>query len=128
MEPTAGLDPAARQGIWRKLISVAAKGATVVLSTHRSQRSATLPTYSVVERWRIRAHGPPHEVIAQADALALIVSGQGRTEPPGAAAEPDSCWLRIRWARIYGCWCPLMRAEKSKRSLHRTVAGASQPV
>jgi len=81
-EPTAGLDPAARQAIWRRLISVAAQGATVVLSTHDLNEAQHCQHILLLSDGRIRANGSPHEVIAQVDALALIASGQDALNLP----------------------------------------------
>jgi ABC-2 type transport system ATP-binding protein len=81
-EPTAGLDPAARQAIWRRLISVAAQGATVVLSTHDLNEAQHCQHIVLLSDGRIRANGSPHQVIAQVDALALIASGQDALNLP----------------------------------------------
>jgi len=74
-EPTAGLDPAARQLIWRSLISVAAQGTAIVLSTHDFVEAQRCAHILLLSEGRIRASGSPQEVVAQFDALALIVSG-----------------------------------------------------
>ena len=74
-EPTAGLDPAARQAIWRRLISLAAQGTAIVLSTHDFVEAQRCARILLLSEGRIRASGSPHEVAAQFDALALIVSG-----------------------------------------------------
>jgi len=74
-EPTAGLDPAARQAIWRRLISLAAQGTAIVLSTQDFVEAQRCARILLLSEGRIRASGSPHEVAAQFDALALIVSG-----------------------------------------------------
>jgi ABC-2 type transport system ATP-binding protein len=88
-EPTAGLDPAARQAIWRRLISLAAQGAAIVLSTHDFVEAQRCAHILLLSEGRIRASGSPHEVAAQCDALALIVSG------PGVLSLPDRLQSRL---------------------------------
>jgi ABC-2 type transport system ATP-binding protein len=68
-EPTAGLDPAARQAIWRRLISLAAQGTAIVLSTHDLNETQHCEHILLLADGQIRAKGSPHEVAAQADAL-----------------------------------------------------------
>ncbi len=75
-EPTAALDPAARQAIWRRLLSLAAQDTAIVLSTHDLNEAQYCDNILLVSDGRIRASGPPREVAAQVDALALIVSGR----------------------------------------------------
>jgi ABC-2 type transport system ATP-binding protein len=121
-EPTAGLDPAARQAIWRRLISVAAQGATIVLSTHDLNEAQHCQHILLLSDGRIRANGSPHEVIAQVEALALIVSGQDALNLPDLlqsrlvlAARPLGKDIRLvvpAYARgevdaliaSHGCW------------------------
>lgn len=75
-EPTAGLDPAARQAIWRRLISLAAQGSAIVLSTHDLNEAQRCEHILLLSDGRIRVSGSPEEVVAQVEALALIVSGR----------------------------------------------------
>ena len=88
-EPTAGLDPAARQAIWRRLISLAAQGAAIVLSTHDFVEAQRCAHILLLSEGRIRASGSPHEVAAHCDALALIVSG------PDVLSLPDRLQGRL---------------------------------
>ena len=82
-EPTAGLDPAARQAIWRRLLSLAAQGTAIVLSTHDLNEAQYCENILLLSEGCIRASGSPREVAAQVDALALIVTG------PDALSLPD---------------------------------------
>jgi ABC-2 type transport system ATP-binding protein len=81
-EPTAGLDPAARQAIWRRLLSLAAQGTAIVLSTHDLNEAQYCENILLLSDGRIRAGGPPREVAAQVDALALIVNGRDALRVP----------------------------------------------
>jgi ABC-2 type transport system ATP-binding protein len=75
-EPTAGLDPAARQAIWRKLLSLTSQQVAIVLSTHDLNEAHYCETVLMLSNGRIRAFGSPREVLAQVDALALLVNGR----------------------------------------------------
>lgn len=81
-EPTAALDPAARQAIWRRLLSLAAQGTAIVLSTHDLNEAQYCENILLLSGGRTRASGPPREVAAQVDALALIVSGRDALRLP----------------------------------------------
>jgi ABC-2 type transport system ATP-binding protein len=81
-EPTAGLDPAARQAIWRRLLSLAAQGTAIVLSTHDLNEAQYCENILLLSDGRIRASGSPCQVAAQVDALALIVSGRDALNLP----------------------------------------------
>src|SRR6266446_8244494 len=88
-EPTAGLDPAARQAIWRRLITLSAQGTAIVLSTHDFVEAQRCAHILLLSEGRIRASGSPHEVAAQFDAWALIVSG------PDVLSLPDRLQSRL---------------------------------
>jgi ABC-2 type transport system ATP-binding protein len=87
-EPTAGLDPAARQAIWRRLLSLAAQGTAIVLSTHDLNEAQYCENILLLSDGRIRASGPPREVAAQVDALALIVNGRDALDLPDLLQSP----------------------------------------
>jgi ABC-2 type transport system ATP-binding protein len=91
-EPTAGLDPAARQAIWRRLISLAAQGAAIVLSTHDFVEAQRCAHILLLSEGYIRARGSAQEVVEQFDALALIVSG------PDVLSLPDRLQSRLVFA------------------------------
>jgi ABC-2 type transport system ATP-binding protein len=61
-EPTAGLDPAARKAIWRRLISLAAQGAAIVVSTHDLEEAQRCSYLFLLNSGRVRAHGRPQDI------------------------------------------------------------------
>jgi ABC-2 type transport system ATP-binding protein len=65
-EPTIGLDPAARQGVWEDVRSlIAAQGTTLVLTTHDMEEAAELcDDLVIMHRGRIVATGSPRVVAA----------------------------------------------------------------
>lgn len=101
-EPTAGLDPAARQAIWRRLTSLAVQGTAIVLSTHDLTEAQRCSNILLLSDGCVRATGSPREVAAQVDAATLIVSGQDArnlTELLQSqlvlAAHPDGADVRL---------------------------------
>ncbi|MBS0417726.1 MAG: ABC transporter ATP-binding protein [Proteobacteria bacterium] len=105
-EPTAGLDPAARQVIWRRLASLAAQGAAIVLSTHDLAEAQFCSHLILMSEGRTEVQGAPHEIPNQLDASAIVVSGLQsavvmESLPPGLmmAAYPHGNNLRLVIAR-----------------------------
>jgi ABC-2 type transport system ATP-binding protein len=70
-EPTAGLDQSARRPIWGKLTSLAMRGTAIVLSTHDSAEAERCAHILLLSDGRVRASGPPNDVISQVEASAL---------------------------------------------------------
>jgi ABC-2 type transport system ATP-binding protein len=63
-EPTVGLDPVARDGVWDKIASIrAATGMTVLVTTHAMQEADEhCERVALMHRGRIRAQGSPGEL------------------------------------------------------------------
>lgn len=65
-EPTTGLDPQARQFIWKQLRELKAKGTTLILTTHYMEEAERLcDRLVVIEKGKILAEGKPRALIAQ---------------------------------------------------------------
>jgi ABC-2 type transport system ATP-binding protein len=75
-EPTAGLDPAARQAIWRRLVTQSAQGSAMVLATHDLGEAQRCSHIVLLSQGQVRASGPPAAVARQVPASALIVNGR----------------------------------------------------
>lgn len=73
-EPTIGLDPVARHGVWERLLdSVRDSGLTVVLTTHDMEEAATLcGELAIMERGRVAARGTPAALTAEAGPEATL--------------------------------------------------------
>ena len=122
-EPTAGLDPAARQAIWRRLISLAAQGTAVVLSTHDFVEAQRCAHILLLSEGRVRASGSPHAVAAHCDALALIVSGPNVLSLPDRlqdglvlAAHPIGNDIRLVVSADARSWVEALIASQGWRS------------
>ena len=65
-EPTIGLDPVAREGIWRRILSLCDElGMTVLLTTHYMEEADELcDRVGIMHRGRLRALGAPKELRA----------------------------------------------------------------
>ena len=82
-EPSAGLDPAARQSLWAVINSLRSRGKTVLLSTHHMDEASYLcDRIAILVRGRIAAEGVPDELVRQHSRLSYIAF----TVPAGAAA------------------------------------------
>ena len=68
-EPTIGLDPLARAGVWERIEAVRAEtGMTVLVTTHyMDEAQQTCDRVALMHRGRIRALGTPTELIASLD-------------------------------------------------------------
>ncbi len=65
-EPTTGLDPQARQLIWRRLRELKAQGKTLILTTHYMDEAERLcDRLAIMERGRILVEGRPAELIRE---------------------------------------------------------------
>jgi len=65
-EPTIGLDPVARTGVWERIADVRARtGMTVLLTTHYMEEAQEYcDRVALMHRGRIRAEGTPEELVA----------------------------------------------------------------
>jgi ABC-2 type transport system ATP-binding protein len=68
-EPTIGLDPVARSGVWERIGAVrAATGMTVLVTTHYMEEAEqNCDRVALMHRGRIRALGTPGELVASLD-------------------------------------------------------------
>jgi len=65
-EPTAGLDPQARHGLWDVIRAMQAEGKTVLLTTHYMEEAEALcGRVAIMDRGEIIALGAPTELIAR---------------------------------------------------------------
>lgn len=65
-EPSAGLDPNARDDLWRAIRAEGERGATVILSTHSMEEAEALcESLTILNEGKIVASGTPHALISQ---------------------------------------------------------------
>jgi len=64
-EPTAGVDPASRRVFWQRIHDLAAKGTTVLVSTHYIDEAAQCGRLAFLSRGRLIAMGTVEQVLEQ---------------------------------------------------------------
>ena len=64
-EPTAGVDPAARRSFWRTIHALAARGTTVIVTTHYMDEAAQCRRVAMMSQGHLIACGTPADVAAQ---------------------------------------------------------------
>jgi ABC-type multidrug transport system ATPase subunit len=75
-EPTAGLDAVARHDVWRRIGSLAATGAGVIVSTHDLAEAERCSYAAVLSQGKIVAAGTPEHIATSAYAGAFLLSGR----------------------------------------------------
>ena len=85
-EPTTGLDPGARRGLWQTVRDVRASGSTVVLTTHYMEEAEVLcDRIAIMDRGRIIALDTPVGLIQSIEVEATIAARMRN----GALTERD---------------------------------------
>jgi ABC-2 type transport system ATP-binding protein len=74
-EPTAGLDAAARQEVWRRVEALAATGAGVIVCTHDLVEAERCSQAAFFAEGQVVAAGTPAEIAAGSPAVAFLLSG-----------------------------------------------------
>jgi ABC-2 type transport system ATP-binding protein len=107
-EPTTGLDPQARRGVWALIRRMQTEGRTVLLTTHSMEEAQQLcDRVGIVDAGRLVALGSPHDLIARhappllpdeaarrqpnLEDVFLALTGRGLVER--AAVGEDGTWL-----------------------------------
>jgi ABC-2 type transport system ATP-binding protein len=70
-EPTVGLDPVLRQGLWDTFHALAAKGAALLVSTHVMDEAERCDELVLMRDGRIVASAPPGDLLRQTGAVDL---------------------------------------------------------
>jgi ABC-2 type transport system ATP-binding protein len=79
-EPTAGVDPKARRDFWDQLHDLAARGITVLVSTHYMDEAERCHKLGYILGGRLMVQGTAREVIASQSLVAWTVGGPGLPE------------------------------------------------
>jgi len=73
-EPTAGLDPKARHGVWNVIRGLKRQGKTVFLTTHYMEEAEALAdTVTIIHKGKIAAMGTPEELITRYGQRNLLI-------------------------------------------------------
>lgn len=78
-EPTAGVDPNARRNFWEELHRLAARGISVLVSTHYMDEAERCHKLAYIANGRLLAQGPVDEVVRFQGLSTYSVRGEGVT-------------------------------------------------
>ena len=77
-EPTTGLDPQARRGLWDVVQAYRERGGSVLLTTHYMEEAAVLcDRLAIMDAGRVIAEGTPSDLVQQLDASQVLVLRTG---------------------------------------------------
>lgn len=99
-EPTAGLDPEAREELWSRIRRLATEGVALLITTHHADEAERCDRIGYLTAGRMRAEGAPHRLAAE---LGLAVWRL----PRGAALMTASlpALKGIRYSQDSDGWC-----------------------
>ncbi|WOD16239.1 ABC transporter ATP-binding protein [Paraburkholderia kirstenboschensis] len=79
-EPTAGVDPTARRDFWEELHRLAARGISVLVSTHYMDEAERCHKLAYIAYGRLLAQGTSREVIESQDLATWSIQGEHLSE------------------------------------------------
>jgi ABC-2 type transport system ATP-binding protein len=79
-EPTAGVDPKARRDFWDELHGLAARGVSVLVSTHYMDEAVRCHKLAYIAYGRLLAQGTAEEVVASQHLTSWAISGDNLVE------------------------------------------------
>jgi lipooligosaccharide transport system ATP-binding protein len=93
-EPTVGLDPQVRQGLWALIDRMRSEGVSILMSTHYIEEAERLcDTVTIMSHGKAVAVGPPRALIAEhAGPRAIEVYG-----PPARLSEVEGMAAERGW-------------------------------
>ncbi len=94
-EPTVGLDPQVRQGLWELIDRLRSEGVSILMSTHYIEEAERLcDTVTIMSHGKAVAVGPPHALIREhAGSEATEVYG-----PPARLSEVEAAARARGWS------------------------------
>jgi len=94
-EPTVGLDPQVRQGLWALIDRLRSEGVSILMSTHYIEEAERLcDTVTIMSHGKAVAVGPPHALIREhAGSEATEVYG-----PPARLSEVEAAARARGWS------------------------------
>lgn len=118
-EPSAGLDPLARDTLWRRLRQLATGGMTVLVTTHYADEAERCDRIGYLDLGRMRIEGPPTRLVDQLGLAVFHTARSGVEIPPDvdALATYDAGGSRITassaiLARVeFQSWCRTIGAS-----------------
>jgi ABC-2 type transport system ATP-binding protein len=107
-EPTSAVDPQSRREFWETLFELAARGTTILVSTHFMDEAERCHRLAILDRGRLVAEGPPRALVDAVDAAVVEVEAPDSRRARAAlldAAEVQAVAqlgtrLRVQVARV----------------------------
>ena len=81
-EPSAGLDPLAREALWRRLRALTTLGTTVLVTTHYADEAERCDRIGYLDAGRLRIEGAPDRIAEQVDISVWRVDPEVPSPPP----------------------------------------------
>lgn len=78
-EPTAGVDPEARQEFWEKVHKLSSEGLTILITTHYMDEAARCKSLGYLAYGNLLTHGAPQEIIKESGLITWQVEGENLT-------------------------------------------------
>ncbi len=90
-EPTTGLDPRARRGVWRAIKSLKGEGKTIFLTTHYMEEAEYLADrVAIINHGRIITEGSPDQLVARfGDGYTVTLHGCDVQRVASFVPDPD---------------------------------------
>ena len=131
-EPTAGVDPKARRDFWEELHALAARGITVLVSTHYMDEAERCHRLAYLAYGRLLAQGTAEEIVRASRLHTWAVSGaalnslapQLRARPGVSTVVPFGTTLHVSGPDA-GALEQAIAPERSRDDLHWTPIEAS---
>lgn len=76
-EPTSAVDPENRRDFWEKLFDLSEMGTTILVTTHYMDEAERCHRLAIMESGKMRADGPPDELMAQMGVNIVEVKAPG---------------------------------------------------
>jgi lipooligosaccharide transport system ATP-binding protein len=110
-EPTTGLDPQARMGVWDLVDGLRTEGLAIVLTTHYMDEAERLSDQlTVLAQGRVATHGSPKSVLGDLLGEHVVV-----VDAQAAGAVAVAAWMGARGlgepVGVLGAWHIALRAE-----------------
>ncbi|MFW5719719.1 MAG: ABC transporter ATP-binding protein [Candidatus Dojkabacteria bacterium] len=76
-EPTAGLDPALKQKLWKMFQQIADSGRTVIITTHLMEEAMLCSQLAIIHNGKIVSKGTPQELLSKGSTRVEISRNDG---------------------------------------------------
>jgi ABC-2 type transport system ATP-binding protein len=120
-EPTAGVDPKARRDFWDELHGLAARGVSVLVSTHYMDEAVRCHKLAYIAYGKLFAQGTAEEVVASQHLTSWAISGDNLVELQETLRRQPGVYQTVSFGTILhvsGTDATLLQ-----RAIEETVAG-----